>query len=164
MDSRVRGATRRALGAVAMGVLALCASPVTACPDWGHAPAPVSYSSDDLWVPRQVALTAGGGNDLRACPMPGVGHVATAPDLRLGFEGNGMWRDLVIRVEGSCDTVLLVNGPTGEWFFDDDTNGVDPELLFRTAGEGFYDIWVGTYEPKLCSATVILETFGAGPP
>ena len=133
-----------------------------ACPDWRLADVAVSYSSDTLWVPQVLPLIAGGAQDLRACPQPGVGHVAAAPDLRLEYDAGRAGRDLVIRVEGDCDTVLLVNDADADWHFNDDFDDVDPALIFAGAPGGLYDIWVGTFGPDLCPARLILETFDPG--
>ena len=141
---------------------ALWAQGARACPDWRLAEDGVAHSSDELWIPQIWSLIAGGGSALSACPEPGVGHVAEAPDLRLDYDAGGAARDLMVRVEGDCDTVLLVNGPDAAWHFNDDFDGVDPALVFEGAPSGFYDIWVGTYGPDLCPARLILETFDPG--
>ena len=45
------------------------------------------------------------------------------------------------------------------WFFDDDSQGLDPVLDLKEPGDGVYHIWVGTYESSLCEADLNLETF-----
>lgn len=75
-----------------------------------------------------------------------------------------MGRDLELRVEGTCDTTLLVNDATGQWSFDDDTNEMNPALRLPAAISGRYDVWVGTYGDTACSATLIAETFPPVPP
>lgn len=134
-------------------------SAAVACPDLRLQGEHLSFSSDELWTPRTRRLVAGGNANLADCPAPGIGHVASAPDFSLYFTDNARRRDLVIRVEGTCDTVLLVNDPDVEWRFDDDSDGVDPAMTFSAAVEGLYDIWVGTYGETTCSAHLILETF-----
>lgn len=148
--------TRAALAAVLALALPAAAS---ACPDWNYDGQLLSYSSDQAWTPRAHSVTAGGGTNLAGCPQPGVGYVATAPDFTLTFTGNQMGRALEFRVEGSCDTVLLVNDAHAGWHFNDDDVSLDPRIRIPQASEGVYDIWVGTYDPSLCSARLIIETF-----
>lgn len=145
----------------ALGAAILLALPAVAhaCPDYGLNGAALNYSSDEAWTPRAHNVTAGGSNDLSNCSMPGYGYVATAPDFTMNFTGNGARRALEFRVEGSCDTVLLVNGANASWHFNDDDNGVDPRIRIESAPEGIYDIWVGTFGSSLCSARLIVETF-----
>lgn len=147
---------RTALAAVlAIGV------PVAAmaCPDYSLNGAGLSYTSDQAYSPRAHSVTAGGSVNLANCPQPGHGYVATAPDFTMQFSGNGMGRALEFRVEGSCDTVLLVNDASASWYFNDDDIGVDPRIRISNAPEGIYDIWIGTYDSNLCSARLIVETF-----
>lgn len=107
-----------------------------------------------------VGGRGGGGNNLANCPQPGVGYVASRPDFDLTLTDNSARRDLVIRVNASCDTVLLVNGATGLWNFNDDSDGFNPRLQLPDAQAGVYDIWVGTYSPTPCQATLTLEMLG----
>lgn len=146
--------------ALAAACLAIAATPALACPDWSLNGASLSYSSDDLWTPRAHSVIAGGSVNLAGCPMPGIGHVATAPDFTLEFHSNGAGRALEFRVDASCDTVLLVNDASAEWHFNDDSDGtINPRIRLNSASEGIYDIWVGTFDPATCSATLVIETF-----
>jgi S1-C subfamily serine protease len=133
--------------------------PALACPDWMRAGERITYTSDGLWTPRTHRLTAGGPVNLSNCEMPGIGLVAIAPDFTLDFSANVTRRDLLIRVEAECDTVLLINDPETEWHFDDDSDGMNPAVRFEAADDGIYDIWIGTYEAPTCPARMILETF-----
>ncbi len=148
--------TRTALATVLATGLPLAAQ---ACPDYGQNGAALSYTSDEAYTPRAHSVTAGGSVDLANCPQPGYGHVATAPDFTMQFSGNGMARALEFRVEGSCDTVLLINDAEANWYFSDDDVTIDPRIRINAAAEGIYDIWIGTFDPSLCSAQLIVETF-----
>lgn len=133
-----------------------------ACPDWRQTGNMLNYSSDALWTPRSFSVLAGGPHDLDICAAPGNGHVAGRPDFTLNFSGNSARRDLEFRVQGSCDTVLLIHDATAQWHFNDDADGtLNPRLRLPQATEGSYDIWVGTYGPGNCSATLYIETFPA---
>jgi len=148
--------TRAALAAVLAVGLPMAAQ---ACPDYSLNGAGLNYSSDQAYTPRAHPVTAGGPVNLAGCPQPGVGHVAVAPDFTMQFSGNGMGRALEFRVEGSCDTVLLVNDARANWYFNDDDTSMNPRIRIATAPEGIYDIWIGTYDSNLCSARLIVETF-----
>lgn len=72
------------------------------------------------------------------------GYFEQAPDFRLHFTtGSGL--PLSITSESDDDTVLLVNGPDGLWYCNDDTYGLNSAVTFAAPQDGFYDIWVGTY-------------------
>lgn len=135
--------------------------PLALCPDPGLNGQVVSYDAEQLWVPQSRSVTAGGQIDLASCGgIPGSGRVTLPPDFTLSFNGNPLNRDLEFRVQGQCDTVILVNGPNGQWHFNDDDAGFDPRLRLPSAASGQYDIWVGTYSPGNCAATLVMETFG----
>jgi hypothetical protein len=146
------------LAAAAVAALAF-PSLALACPDVSLSGAGLSYSSDEAYTPRGHAVTAGGSANLAGCTVPGIGHVAIAPDFELTFRGNAMGRALEFRVEGQCDTVLLVNDARGDWHFNDDDVSLHPRIRIESAPEGVYDIWVGTFDPAMCGANLIIETF-----
>lgn len=49
------------------------------------------------------------------------GIVAVAPDVRLTYDAGGY--DLTVRTSANTDTILLINGPDGRWYCDDDSGG-----------------------------------------
>jgi hypothetical protein len=71
-------------------------------------------------------------------------------------------QSLTLSVAGDCDTVLLVNDATAEWFYNDDDTSLDPAITIEGAANGVYDIWVGTYGPETCPAVLTISTGGAG--
>ena len=101
-------------------------------------------------------VTAGGNIDLGKCPdVPGSGWVTKLPDFVVNYKTkNGpSGFALTFRIEGSTDTVLLINGPNGKWHFDDDGgNRLNGKIRFPQASPGRYDIWVGSYTNKLSKA------------
>ncbi|WP_068296162.1 LCCL domain-containing protein [Pararhodobacter sp. CCB-MM2] len=155
-----------ALASLALGVAVLGSgsAQAQACPDWSLQGTPIAFTSEQLWVPQGVNVIAGGNVDLSACPMPGHGYVITQPDFDLSFTGNeSANRDLELRVQASCDTVLLVNDASGTWHFSDDDTDLNPRIRITGAPSGAYDVWVGTFGQQTCQAQLILETFGTPP-
>ncbi|MEM9759586.1 MAG: peptidase S1, partial [Pseudomonadota bacterium] len=101
-----------------------------------------------------TTLTAGGSIQANrgSCTY---GFVASAPDLKLNYEGTG---PLYFSVESDGDTTLLVNQPDVSWICDDDSLGdSNPLLVLPNATEGVYDIWVGTYGDQMQSATLTIS-------
>lgn len=151
---------RAALAAFALTSLLAGGAQAQQCPELSQGGVALSYSSDALYTPRSQNVLAGGGVDLAQCgALPGIGFVGLGPDFTLSYEA-GAGRALSISATSDCDTVILVNGPSGAWEFDDDSAGnLDPMVWFDTAASGRYDIWVGTVADALCDATLTLETF-----
>ena len=73
------------------------------------------------------------------------GIIANAPDVRLNFTAGSL--PLIISANSGSDTTLIVNGPDGRWYCDDDggENGLNPAVRFNNPQSGRYEIWVGTY-------------------
>ncbi|WP_370240934.1 LCCL domain-containing protein [Pararhodobacter marinus] len=152
----------RAVAALAL-IGSMSASGAFACPDWSLQGTPIAFGSEQLWVPQAVDVVAGGNVDLATCPVEGYGWVITQPDFDFTFSENDAGRELELRVEGTCDTVLLVNDASGTWHFNDDDRELNPGIRIPNAPAGAYDIWVGTYAPQTCAARLVLETFGTPP-
>ena len=122
----------------------------------------VHLSAGFLPDPHVVALTAGGSVNLdRSRTVRGIyatGYVANAPDVDFYYTGDNR-TTLTIWIDGfGEDTILLINDPDGNWFWDDDSaGGVDPEVVFRRARSGLYSIWVGSYfEDEYFDAEIII--------
>lgn len=135
-----------------------------ACPEVNEDGTELRYSGKDLYTARSFKVTAGGGQDLSRCGIINntsgapEGFVAEAPDFELLFTGNGY--ELEFRVESECDSVLLINTGSGNWYWDDDDNGnLDAKIRLGRASDGWYDIWIGTIGSDTCNARLILETF-----
>ena len=103
--------------------------------------------------PHSVSLTAGGSIDASRIGSPCRGSIANAPDYEVTYTAGSL--PLYIYVNASSDTTLVVNGPDGQWYCDDDSNGgVNPQVTFNTPRSGTYDIWVGTFSGGTASATL----------
>lgn len=95
--------------------------------------------------PQVVSLLAGGTIDASALSSSCRGMITSAPDVRLFFTPGSL--PLILSVASNSDTTLVVNGPDGSWYCDDDggVNGLNPSLRFNNPQAGRYEIWVGTY-------------------
>lgn len=129
-----------------------------ACPEPVASSFQVSHSSSDLYAPQTYSITAGGPISVSDCFEGGSGYLASAADLTLYYSADKKY-SLSLKVDGSCDTMLVVNDPIGDWYYNDDTDGLDPEIYIPNASDGRYDVWLGTIGSSPCSASLKLETF-----
>jgi len=113
--------------------------------------------------PHNVSLTAGGSIDASNIGSPCTGSIARAPDYELTYTAGSL--PLYIYATANSDTTLVVNGPDGLWYCDDDSNGgTNPQVTFNNPQSGTYDIWVGTYGGGTASAELhITEISGSSP-
>lgn len=133
-----------------------------ACPDWSLGGAELRLTQGQT---VDQSVIAGGSVNLFTddCGTGGHGHVAEAPDFTLQYDGHNSGAALVISVEAQCDTVLLVNDPGTGWSFNDDHVSLDPQITYEGAGNGRYDIWVGTYGDAQCEASMRVASVLSAP-
>ena len=111
--------------------------PLAACPNPGMNGQMLTYTGQQLWAPQTHGVTAGGTVNLSNCGnIPGHGRVTTGPDFTLNLTANPQNYALEFRLTAQCDTVLLVNGPNGQWHYNDDTNGFNPLIRLNNAQPG----------------------------
>lgn len=118
----------------------------------------VSYSSNgffgEISVPpgsfgliANLGLDAGGSDDAAALFGSGgacVGKInAAQPDVTLTVEA--ALPVLGISVNSEADTTLVVVGPDGAIYCNDDSEGTDPSVQIPDAGAGNYQVWVGVF-------------------
>ncbi|WP_071673493.1 hypothetical protein [Nioella nitratireducens] len=143
-------------------ILMAAATSAFACPDYSQTGETYNATGDQLYSGFDLSVTAGGSNSIANCNIPGVsgaGYVVTVPDFSFYLSGMGGY-DLEVTAEGSCDTVLLVNTPTGAWLHDDDSAGnLQPTLRINQISDGRLDVWVGSYDGSACPANLHLETW-----
>ncbi|WP_284734680.1 hypothetical protein [Sphingosinicella terrae] len=137
---------RGALAAAAMLAASAAVGPAVAqdfnaAPNFGSVNLRAGFTPD----PRVVAVRAGGELDASGLSSSCRGFISNAPDVRLNYTPGNY--PLIISVASSADTTLVVNGPDGSWYCDDDggVNGLNPSLRFNDPQGGRYEIWVGTY-------------------
>lgn len=134
--------------------------PAPSGPDYSLPPAYGSYTLASGFTPDpfEVRVVAGGNNS--ASDWSGgqcAGFVADAPDVRLMFQG-GSFPELYFSAHSDADTTLVINGPDGQWFCDDDSgNGALNPLVRMAPISGQYDIWVGTYGSSTSNAVLSIS-------
>jgi hypothetical protein len=140
---------RTLLGVAAVALLAGTAT-AQACPNYniGAAFGAINLPGNFAPDPYVRNVTAGGGYYLPNCGFNYQGWVAAAPDFEFNYQG-GYGLPLTIGINSAYDTVILINGPDGQWYFNDDAGGnwgLGAALTFRNAAPGVYDIWIGSYQ------------------
>lgn len=105
--------------------------------------------------PYTIDLAAGGTVNAASAASGCEGIVAVAPDVQLTYDAGGY--NLTIRTSAGVDTTLLINGPDGRWYCDDDSGGgTDAAFTFYNPQTGVYDIWVGVYSGANAPAQVLI--------
>ena len=112
----------------------------------------VTLSSGFRDDPRVVNVRAGGSID--ASQRPGgncAGFIYERPDYKVNYTAGSL--PLIISVASGSDTTLVINGPDGRWYCDDDGgNGANPSVRFNSPASGRYDVFVGTYRSGATAA------------
>jgi hypothetical protein len=136
----------RVAAAVAAMAVALCAGGAMAQnfslnPTYGTLNLAAGFQPD----PQVVSVQSGVSINAQTLSSSCQGFIANAPDVRLNYTA-GQYQ-LMISADASADTTLVINGPDGSWYCDDDggNNGLNPLIRFNTPASGQYDIWIGTY-------------------
>lgn len=106
----------------------------------------VTLSSGFRPDPYRQHILAGGQIEAESVGQGCRGYVALGPDFRVIYQGSGA--PLSFGVMSEADTTLLINGPDGLWYCDDNSgDGSNPSLAWATPPTGQYDIYIGTIEP-----------------
>ena len=135
-----------------------------ACPNTNLYGDTYELNGADLYNPQTVSLIAGGDQQISGCGIKfgsdrGTGYVTVEPDFSLNLSGMQNYA-LEISVISQCDSILLINTGSVNWFYDDDDNGnLDAKITLTRPSNGWLDIWVGTHNGALCDAELTLETF-----
>ncbi|MGE0179112.1 MAG: hypothetical protein AB7O91_04760 [Sphingomonas sp.] len=111
-------------------------------PNYGTVNLRTGYARD----PHVVRVRSGGNIDASRISSRCRGFISNAPDVRLNFVA-GSSLPLIISAASRADTTLVINGPDGRWYCDDDGGrfGMNPSVRFNNVRSGRYEIWVGTY-------------------
>ena len=138
---------------------------VWACPDYSLSGERYDATGRQLYSEKSFFVRAGGNNNIQYCSNVrprtdrGRGYVTTAPDFTFYLTGMERYK-LVISVVSNCDSVLLINTGSANWYYDDDDNGnLDARISLTRPSNGWMDIWVGTHDGAVCDANLRMETF-----
>lgn len=142
------------------------ATPAAACPDFNvSAVEGYQATGGQLRQPRTFNVVAGGENYIWNCPAiepgtdQGAGYFTTQPDFSFALNDMDGLR-LVISAISECDSALLINTSSANWYYDDDDNGnLDPRIVLTQPVDGRIDVWMGTYDGQYCGAELRMETF-----
>jgi hypothetical protein len=129
--------------------LALCASSASAQQT-------INLSAGFLPDPVEVQVYSGGGVDASSLGGSCVGMIADSPDVVVNFRSQG--GTLSFTHGSSGDTSLVINGPDGRYYCNDDTNGLNPVLTWGSAPSGQYDVWVGAVGDPVGGTLLISES------
>ncbi len=145
--------TLAAIAALAITAGAASAQDYRIAPNYGS----VSLNSGFTPDPYSVNLTAGGNIDSQYSVSSDCrGFVTNAPDVELYYSAGSL--PLILSVNAGSDTTLVVNGPDGQWYCDDDGgDGLNPSLRWNRPMSGAYHIWVGTYNSNPAPATLSIS-------
>jgi len=104
--------------------------------------------------PHTTEIVAGGALQANNISSQCNGYIARVPDLELTYRDNGNY-PLVFTFNSDSDTVLMINGPDGNWYCDDDSDGnLNPRVTFNSPQGGIYDIFVGTLSGEMARGTL----------
>jgi hypothetical protein len=114
---------------------------ITEVPDGGSATLYPGFTPD----PYVMSFVAGGSEQASQYGAECLGNVNSKPDHVIYL---GAFSYLKIEVASQADTTLVVYGePYDQWFCNDDSNGFNP-LLEGEWLEGFYYVYVGSFNGK----------------
>lgn len=148
--------TRLAAGAAALALTAIAGAAVAQDYSLPAVSGGVTLNAGFDPDPYRVSVTPGGSIEAQyAVSSSCRGYISNAPDFELTYRA-GNW-PLIITVAASADTTLVINGPDGQWYCDDDSGeGTNPLIRFGNPQSGTYDIWIGTYRGGLSSGTLLI--------
>lgn len=110
--------------------------------------------------PFTKEMLAGGSVQASAVKSGCEGLVSAAPDLQVNYRAGSA--DLTFKNTSDEDTTLLISGPNGRWYCDDDSGGaLDPLITITSPQSGRYSVWVGTYGDQMAQSTLKITEMGA---
>lgn len=82
-----------------------------------------------------------------------LGYSASDPDFRIELASE--FGRVTFLIASAEDTTLIINLPNGSWACNDDTNGLNPALVFHNAPAGPYQVWIGSYTAESNDESVL---------
>lgn len=150
-----------------LAVLLLCAASALYATDWAAEPryGTISLSAGFSPDPYSMAIQAGGTAPAETVASGCAGFIdAEKPDLDLNYTTGEF--QLFISAVASVDVTLVIFGPDGDWYCNDDYSAetTDASIAFPDAPTGNYNIWVGTFtDPgSVHQAQIVISESGPG--
>ena len=116
------------------------------------------------FIPDPITIdVVGGGNvDVKSLLLGYncLGFAAPDPDFIVTIDER--LERLTFLIASTADSTLVINLPNGSWSCNDDTNGMNPALVYFNAAPGAYQIWIGSYAKDTYDEAV-LYLASAGP-
>ena len=106
--------------------------------------------------PIRVNIYSGGPIDASRLGGACTGMIARAPDYEFTYTAGSF--PLSFRVASEGDTSLVINGPDGRWYCNDDAQGLNPILTWGRPASGSYDVWVGSVGDPASATLFITES------
>ena len=147
----------RLASAVAAALMA-CAATSAAAQDPGAAATSGGMRARAGFTPDPIRVSVYSGGSVDASRLGGacVGMIASAPDYEFTYTAGSF--PLSFGVVSDRDTSLVINGPDGRWYCNDDAEGLNPILTWGRPLSGSYDIWVGAVGEASSSTLLISES------
>ena len=105
--------------------------------------------------PFTIDVVSGGDVAVRPLALGDncLGYAAADPDFVV--ELAAAFERLTFLIASAEDTTLIVNLPNGSWSCNDDTNGLNPALVYYNAPPGSYQVWIGSYAAETFDDAVL---------
>ncbi|MFO7799689.1 MAG: hypothetical protein R6V22_07935, partial [Rhodohalobacter sp.] len=84
------------------------------------------------------------------------GFTTSPPTVHLEFQAGEFPLVIYSRTYLDTDLVMLIYGPNGEWYYNDDYSETYPGIEFENPESGTYMIWVGNNENDDSRATIYI--------
>ncbi len=129
-------------GAALLGANAASAQDIDSSTNYGELNLSAGFTPD----PALLSLLAGGSIDADDRFDGCTGYITESPDVRLFWSGSSKGApNIKISALSNADTTIIVNGPDGRWYCDDDSGEDSNPVVELSPMNGRYEIWVGTY-------------------
>lgn len=97
--------------------------------------------------PSPYTIDVVSGGDVAVKPLAlgdnCLGYAAADPDIVLELAAD--FERVTFLSASAADTTLILNLPNGSWSCNDDTNGLNPALVYYNPAPGSYQVWIGSY-------------------
>ena len=147
----------RLASAIAVALMAAAAATTAAAQDPAAAATSGGMRARAGFTPDPIRVSVYSGGSIDASRLGGacVGMIASAPDYEFTYTAGSF--PLSFGVVSDRDTSLVINGPDGRWYCNDDAQGLNPILTWGRPASGAYDVWVGAVGGRAASATLLIS-------